>query len=145
MRLITILAIKFIICTLAFAIGLDLFFDASASDIISFSLFITIISYVVSDRMILPRLGNINTAVIDFLLVYMAVWIFGDILFESYLQLAWGSIVTASLFAGAELAIHRYLIRETMNDTGGQQQTGFNRNLAYGMEMAEEQDPRDKK
>lgn len=40
-----ILLIKFIACLIAFAVGLDLFFDATYLDIFSFSLLTTIMSF----------------------------------------------------------------------------------------------------
>ncbi|TXC90452.1 DUF2512 family protein [Metabacillus litoralis] len=102
----TILIIKFITCVIAFGLGLDLFFEATIIDILSFSLFVTVTSYIVGELIILPQLGRRAAAVVDFLLTYLSVWIFGSILFESYLQIAWGSIISAVIVTGAEIFIH---------------------------------------
>lgn len=102
----TILLIKFITCVIAFGLGLDLFFEATIIDILSFSLFVTVTSYIVGELIILPQLGKRAATVIDFLLTYISVWLFGSILFESYLQIAWGSIISAVIITGAEIFIH---------------------------------------
>jgi hypothetical protein len=139
----TVLFLKFITCLIAFAVGLDLFFDATIMDIVSFSLLITIVSYVIGDRIILPRLGNYNALAIDFFLTYTMVWIFGSVLLESYVQIGWGSLLSAILITGAEVIVHRILIKN--GEVTEQQKPGFNPNMAYGMEMGEEQDPRVKR
>lgn len=140
-----ILLIKFVSCLIAFAIGLDLFFDATLAEVISFSLLITVISYVVGDRMILTRLGNRNALVIDFFLTYISVWIFGSVVLNHYLQIAWGSIISATLITLAEVFVHRYVIKQSsLEEPAERLNGGFNPKLAYGMEMAEEQDPKRK-
>ena len=55
MKHITVLLVKFISCIIAFAVGLDLFFDANIVDILSFSLFVTVVSYMLGDRIVLPN------------------------------------------------------------------------------------------
>lgn len=144
MRNTTVLIVKFISCVIAFSIGLDLFFDATFADILSFSLLVTVVSYVLGDRILLPRLGNRNSLIADFFLTYTIVWIFGSVLLDNYLQIAWGSIISAIIITGAEVFVHRSL-RHEISAPDERQQTGFNRKLAYGTEFAEEQDPRDKK
>ncbi|TYR80587.1 DUF2512 family protein [Priestia megaterium] len=141
MKLLTILLIKFVTCLIAFAIGLDLFFEATIVDIVSFSLFVTIVSYMLGDRIILPALGNMAATTFDFVLTYMSVWIFGSILLENYLQIAWGSILSAAIITAVEVLVHRYSLTHFFADrTAANQRPRFNRKLAYGTEFAEEQD-----
>lgn len=140
---ILILLLKFITCLIAFAVGLDLFFDATIVDIVSFSLVVTIVSYVIGDRIILPRLGNSNALAVDFFLTYTCVWIFGSVLLESYVQIGWGSLLSAFLITGAEVIVHRILLKNSY--VAERQKSGFNPKMAYGMEMGEEQDPRIKR
>ncbi|RFU60766.1 YndM family protein [Peribacillus glennii] len=145
MKNMTALLVKFISCVVAFAIGLDLFFDADFADILSFSVVAAIVTYVVADRIILPRLGNRNALIADFFLTYTIVWIFGNVLLHSYEQIAWGSIISAVIITGGEVFVHRSLQSEAAAAPTGRQQSDFNRNLAYGTEFAEEQEPREKK
>ncbi|MED4533028.1 YndM family protein [Metabacillus fastidiosus] len=139
----TILIIKFITAVIAFAVGLDLFFDATITDILSFSLFVTIVSYIVGDKIILPRLGNRNAVVADFLFTYLSVWIIGSVLFDNYLQIAWGSIISAVIIGAAEVFVHLFLQRTIPNkpETEMHRQREGNFNLAYGTEFSEEQSP----
>jgi hypothetical protein len=144
MKQTTVLLVKFLSCIIAFAIGLDLFFDATIADILSFSVVVTVFSYMLGDRIILPNFGNTAATVVDFILTYMSVWIFGSILLDNYLQIAWGSILSASIITAAEVFIHRYLLNFiSARRTNERRQPGFNRKLAYGTEFAEEQDIRD--
>jgi hypothetical protein len=141
-----ILLLKFISCYLAFSIGLDLFFKADFIEISTFSLLLTVVSYMIGDRILLPRIGNGNAVVADFFLVYVSVWIFGQTVLNSYLQIAWGSIISAFIISGAEALIHRYMLkgsRMELNDN--LKRTQQNPKLAYGLEMAEEQEPIKKK
>lgn len=141
MKHITVLLIKFIACIIAFAIGLDLFFDASITEILSFSLFVTVTSYMIGDRIVLPNWGNAAATAVDFLLVYLSVWIFGNVLLDNYLQIAWGSILSALIIGAAEIFVHaRLLDRISPDQTRDRRSAGFNPRLAYGTEFAEEQD-----
>ncbi|WP_078414277.1 YndM family protein [Priestia abyssalis] len=142
----TVLLLKFISSVIAFTIALDLFFDATITDILSFSVFVTLASYMLGDRIILPNFGNVPASIVDFLLTYMSVWVFGSILLDNYLQIAWGSIISAILITGAEVFIHLYLLNYlAASQTKERPQIHFNRRLAYGTEFAEEQDIHDKR
>lgn len=136
----TVLIIKFITSVIAFGIGLDLFFDATMADILSFSLLVTVVSYIVGDRIVLLRLGNTNATLVDFLLTYMSVWIFGSVLLDNYLQIAWGSFISAVIISAVEIFVHRALAN-TVNEEG--RQTNFSSRLAYGTEFAKENDIHD--
>jgi hypothetical protein len=145
MKLLIILAIKFVSCMIAFAIGLDLFFDATIVDILSFSLFITLVSYIVGERFVLPYLGKRAATVADFLLTYLSVWIFGSILLENYLQIAWGSIIAATLVTATEVLVHQFADGNTRNlQLEREQKPLFTKPLAsFATEFAEEQNIED--
>ncbi|PWW25860.1 uncharacterized protein DUF2512 [Cytobacillus oceanisediminis] len=137
-----ILLLKFVSTVIAFAIALDLFFDAAFADIVSFSLLVTIMSYMIGDRIILPRLGNRNALIADFFLVYAVVWVFGSVLLNSYLQIAWGSVIAAAIITLSEVFIHRYLLnRMEVSQEEKRSESAMNPRLAYGMEAGEEKDP----
>ncbi|MFE8699862.1 YndM family protein [Cytobacillus sp. FJAT-54145] len=138
MKHLNVLLIKLISSILVFWIAFDLFFDATFSQILSFALLVTIVSYFIGDRILLPRLGNAQSVAIDFFLTYSIVWVFGSVLFESYLIVAWGSIISAALFAVSELIVHAYIARNVRLPVP-ERNTSFNQRLAY--EFAEEQDP----
>ena len=60
------------------------------------------------DKIILNRIGNTGAIMSDFLLTYLSVWIFGNILLDNYMQIAWGSILSAIVFTLSEVIVHRF-------------------------------------
>lgn len=138
-----IFIIKFAIAVIAFSAGLDLFFDATIVDILSFSLFVTVISYIVGDRIILQHFGNRAATIADFLLTYLSVWIIGSVLLDNYLQIAWGSIISAIIITVAEVFIHMFLESRIPNkpETEVNRRSNINLNAAYGTEFSEEKNP----
>ncbi len=52
-----VLAIKFVTCLIAFTAGLDLFFNATLAEIISFSVFVTAVTFILGEQIILPQMG----------------------------------------------------------------------------------------
>lgn len=136
------LIVKFVTCLVAYAVALDLFFNATWVDIVWFSVLMTIVSYLV-DRILLSRIGNKNALIADFILSYMVVWIFGSVLLDNYLQIAWGSIISAVFITAGEFFVHR-LIHGSMPE-GSQEKNAVPDRLAYGMEMSEEHEPLKKK
>lgn len=142
MNQMTILLIKFITSLVAFSIGLDLFFDATIVDIVSFSFLVTVVSYAIGDRIVLPRVGRTNALVTDFFLTYTMVWIFGSVILENYIQIGWGSLLSAFLITGGEYFVHRSLLKDNEETYT---QKAFNPKMSYVMEMSEEQNPRIKR
>jgi len=137
------LIIKFVVCLVAYGLGLDLFFNATWVDILLFSVLTTVVSYLAGDRILLFRIGNKDALIADFLLTYMIVWIFGSVLFNNYMQIAWGSIISAVIITAGELFVHRMLLGSRQE--GDQQRRVASNRLAYGMEMSEENEPLKKK
>ncbi|MBS4172735.1 YndM family protein [Bacillus sp. FJAT-49736] len=139
MRHITALIIKFVTCLIAYAVGLDLFFDATWVQVVWFSAFTTIVSYLGGDWIMLSRIGNRNSLIVDFLFSYMVVWIFGSVLLADYLQIAWGSIISAVIITAGEFFVHRLL--ENARPEENPNRSNVRNRLAYGLEMSEENDP----
>ncbi|WP_066048088.1 DUF2512 family protein [Robertmurraya korlensis] len=143
---IRIILIKLITSVIIFTIAFDLFFEAGASEILSFSILVTIVSYFIGDKIILPMVGNRAAAVIDFFTVYAIVWIFGNILLHSYEQIAWGSIMAATLIGVTEVAVHLIILGRLSQTTSIERKNPLrpSQKLAFGTEFAEESDPRKK-
>ncbi|MCK6256210.1 YndM family protein [Fictibacillus sp. KIGAM418] len=140
-----VILIKFIVSLIAFSIGLDLFFDATLTDIISFGVTVTAVSYILADRILLPRIGSTNTLMAEFILTYMIVWIFGAILLHGYLQIAWGSAISAIIITAAEVYVHRYLLKHLPERKREIRHHGATPKLRFVTEFAEDDDPTRKK
>lgn len=120
---------------------MDLFFNATIVDILSFSVAATAISYLLVDRIALKYIGNSSATVVDFLLTYMSVWIFGGPLLNNYMQIAWGSVLSAFIIIPAEVLVHNYILQDNPDwATNESRQAVFARNLAFNTEFAEEQE-----
>ncbi|MGI8385036.1 YndM family protein [Robertmurraya sp. P23] len=141
-----IILLKFVACIIIFTIAFDLFFEAGISEVLSFSILVTIVSYFIGDKIILPRVGNRAAVVIDFFTVYAIVWIFGNVLLHSYEQIAWGSIIAATFIGISEVFVHLFLIGrlEPSTPTERKRPLRTSQKLAFGTEFAEESDPRKK-
>ncbi|MBM4765479.1 DUF2512 family protein [Bacillus sp. B15-48] len=135
MKNLSVLLLKFLSSLVVFWISFGLFFDTSFAYIASFAFLVTIVSFFIGDRILLPRIGNLNSVVVDFFLIYFVVWIFGGPLLESYIQVAWVSITSSFLIAGSELFVHSYMLKNMNLTTPG----SFQNRFAY--EFAEEQHP----
>jgi hypothetical protein len=69
----------------------------------------------------------------------MSVWIFGSILLDNYLQIGWGSIISATIVTLAEVFVHLFLQdRITVGQATERRSTSMNPTLAFGTEFAEE-------
>jgi hypothetical protein len=139
-----VLVLKFVTCVVAYAVGLDLFFNARWTDVVLFSVTTTAISYLAGDRILLSRIGNRNALIADFLLSYTVVWIFGSVLLHNYMQIAWGSIISAVIITAGEYFVHRILLGSKTVQNQHRNSVSDHR-LAYGMEMSEENEPLKKK
>ncbi|HSU79963.1 MAG TPA: YndM family protein [Candidatus Angelobacter sp.] len=145
MRTLMVLVMKFVCALIAFTVGLNLFFNATITEIISFSLLTTLVSYFLGDLLILPNLGNATATVVDFILTYVVIWVFGSVVLHNYLQIAWGSILSAAIITLGEIFIHYYLINQTDLNKSAEKRT-FNPSLdraTYMTEFAEENEYND--
>lgn len=136
--------IKYIATFIAYYIGINLFFNATLTEVLSFSLLSTILSFFLVDRLVLPRYGKFDAAVADFILIYLSIWIFGNVFLHSYLQIAWGSVISAVLFTISEVFVHRYIVVDLFTDSRYKRtKTAFNNKIAYGSEFGDDEKFRD--
>ncbi|MDN4524588.1 YndM family protein [Fictibacillus fluitans] len=137
-----VILLKFIVCLIAFSVGLDMFFNATLTDIISFSVTTTVATYILADRILLPRLGKGNTLMAEFLLTYSIVWLFGSILLHSYLQIAWGSAISAVIITAGEVYVHKFLAKHIpIKKEEMHSHPGTTPKLRFVTEFAEDEDP----
>ncbi|WEG10818.1 YndM family protein [Pullulanibacillus sp. KACC 23026] len=145
MKSLMIMLLKLVVCLIAFTVGLDLFFRATITEIVSFSILVTIVSYLIGDRILLPIFGNATATIIDFFIAYGVVWLFGGLVLNSYLQIAWGSVISAVIITVGEVFLHYYLLSnaerlrlEQSTRWNGDHVRGTEQKMTYMMEFAEE-------
>ena len=115
MNTVRALIIKFVMITAVLWIVLGLY-GFTFGDIIVSSVLITGVSYIIGDRIILPRFGNVAATIADFGLVFVMLWAFGSYLFEPQVGLGTASFISAIIIAIGEALFHRYLERDVQDD-----------------------------
>lgn len=99
--------IKFIVSLILLYIVLGLFYAISFSNIFVITLLLVVASYSLGDMVILPRTNNIVATISDFVLTYLVVWLFGDILWLLGDNIGAG-IFTAALITSVGVALFEF-------------------------------------
>ncbi|RFU70405.1 DUF2512 family protein [Peribacillus saganii] len=104
----TALFVKFISVLSVLAIILALFYAHSFGSVLSISIFLTIIGFIVGDLYVLPKTSNITATIIDFGLAFMVIWI------TSRAAGYQGKAVEASFFSAIAVSIVEYLFHKAL-------------------------------
>ncbi|WP_075619064.1 YndM family protein [Paenisporosarcina indica] len=100
--------IKWIMVLAVLWIVLGWFYGVSFTDILFTSVVLTVVAYV-ADVYILPRVGNVFAAILDFILAMAVIWFMGSFLFEGPIALGTASFISAIIITIGELMFHRYM------------------------------------
>lgn len=111
MKYIKALLIKFIMMTAILWIVLGTFFGISFLDILTTSVVLTGISFIIGDLLILPKFGNMWATVADFGLAFFGVWALGSFLFEQPVSLETISFFLAVAITVGEFFFHGGLMK----------------------------------
>ena len=138
------LIIKFIMITAVVWIVFGLF-GYTFGDILVASVLLTGVSYIVGDRIILPRFGNVVATIADVGLVFVMLWFMGAYLFEPQAGLGTASFIVAVIIGIGEAMFHRYLEREVLDDVTIPEEYDFRRSMLteFGSEEDFKHDDRD--
>jgi len=90
------------------------FYGVSFIDILLTSVVLTVVAYV-ADVYILPRVGNVFAAIMDFILATAVIWIMGSFLFEEPIALGTASFISAIIITIGELMFHRYMKKQVFD------------------------------
>ena len=77
--------------------------------ILTTSVLITGVSFIVGDIFILPRFGNTVATVADFGLTLAMIWLVNTYLFEPFVGLGTASLISAFVIALGEIFFHLYM------------------------------------
>ncbi|HWO74933.1 MAG TPA: YndM family protein [Bacillus sp. (in: firmicutes)] len=138
------LGIKFLLILAVLWLVLTVMFRMTFGNVFWISVVLTLISYYVGDRGILPRTNNTIASIADFGLAFLTIWAMAVMLVDvpDY------PYVTASLIAAAavtigEIFFHRYMAyadKDTADRNNGRTTPALREN--YAMETAEEFEPK---
>jgi len=109
------IVIKFIMITAVLWIVFGLF-GYSFGEVLVSSVLLTGGSYIVGDRIILPRYGNVVATIADLALVFIMLWFLGNYLFEPLEGLVTASLISTIIIGIGEALFHRFLEREVLDD-----------------------------
>lgn len=100
--------IKLIMTTAVLWIVLGVFYSVPTTNILIASVLLTVIGFL-GDIFVLPKIGNVWSAIGDFFLALVVVWILASNIFNATHTLATASFVSALLLMMGELFLHRYM------------------------------------
>jgi len=107
------LIIKFVIITASLLLILGAY-GVSIVNILLISTLITGVGFV-GDLLILPSIGNIKMAAIDFVLTFVVVWIMGALFFDNAIPLVTVSAISAIIIAFSEYPFHLYMLEQVIS------------------------------
>jgi len=106
--------IKWVMVLAVLWVVLGWFYGVSFIDILLTSVVLTVVAYV-ADVYILPRVGNVFAAIMDFILATAVIWIMGSFLFEEPIALGTASFISAIIITIGELMFHRYMKKQVFD------------------------------
>ncbi|PAV27946.1 hypothetical protein CIL05_18915 [Virgibacillus profundi] len=110
------LLIKFVMCTAVLWVVLGMFYGVSFGDILTISVLLTGVSYVVGDLFLLPRFENWGATLADLGLAFMGTWYLGLFLIEGNIALGNAAIISALIIAAGEFFFHKYMANEVLTE-----------------------------
>lgn len=119
MKHVKALLIKLVMCGAILLIILGGFYNVSYMSIITISILLTGISYVLGDLLILPNFENWGATLADFVLTFIGVWVLG---YVTPIPLPIAAGLSALFIAGGEYFFHKYMahhvLRKKLSGTG---------------------------
>src|SRR5690625_3132658 len=144
MEYVKALLIKFVMTTAVLWVVLGAFYGASFASIFILSLIIAGLSFVLGDLFILPKFENWGATISDFLLVFLAVWLYSaNVAIVNYPAIT-AAAMSAILISIGEVFFHKYVDSHILNvddRTGGRTQPPRTTEDHLQTEFGDEIDP----
>lgn len=134
------LIIKFIMITAILWFVLGLFYGVDFGEIITISIILTPLAYVIGDLLVLRYFNNTTATIADFGLSFITIWLIGVAIINEPI-----SVTTASLLSSIAIAIGEWFYHYYVNNQVFEGESKDKRplNETYSTEFAEEMDARD--
>jgi|SRR5699024_3200429 len=138
------LLIKFVMCLAVLWIVLGVFYNITFGHVLTLSLIITGVSFVLGDLYLLPRFENWGATIADFFLALAIIWLYSITFIDAIFPAVTAAALSALILSVGEIFFHRYVdsqILHVQDDTVNRddQMTVDDRNLQT--EFGEEIDP----
>lgn len=113
MKYIPTLLVKFIIITAVLWTILGFMFEVSFANVLITSIVLTGASFIIGDLYVLPKIGNVGAAMVDFVLALGGIWMLGLFLFdEPSIRLGTISLVSAVGISLGEILVHWFMAKQ---------------------------------
>lgn len=109
------LGIKFIYTSIIIFSLFGIFNNVSIGKLFIMSLMTTGISYIVGDLIVLPRIGNIRSTILDFGLSFLTVLILGGLFIITDIKITLASLAAAFFMMCIEPLFHTYMVERVFN------------------------------
>ncbi|WP_029191002.1 DUF2512 family protein [Ornithinibacillus scapharcae] len=103
------IGIKLIINLIVVFSIFGIFYDASLVSLLLISLITTAVAYVVGDRYLLKRFGNVKASIADFFLAFLTLAVLGALLIATDMPIVLASLFAAFLLTLTEPLLHVYM------------------------------------
>ncbi|WP_082676347.1 YndM family protein [Shouchella shacheensis] len=109
MRYISALIIKVILMTAILWIVLGGVFNVSMAGVLTITVVLTALSFILGDLYVLPKYGNMAAITVDFGLALAGIWVLGALLFGSTELFGEAALTAAAMISVGEWFLHRYM------------------------------------
>lgn len=134
------LIVKFVMITAILWFVLGLFYGVDFGEIITISIILTPLAYVIGDLLILRYFNNTAATLADFGLSFITIWIIGVAIINEPISVAAASLISSVAIAIGEWFYHYYVNNQVFEGDSKDHRT---LNEAYSTEFAEEMDVQD--
>ncbi|HZG72228.1 MAG TPA: YndM family protein [Chondromyces sp.] len=110
------LAIKGLMTLAVLFLVLGVGYDVGFGDILTLTLTLGIVSYLLGDLFILPRTNNLFATLADFGLSFLLLWALGDMIIEQNIPLLQAALLSSVAVAVGEWFFHRYMDRNVLDE-----------------------------
>ncbi|QKI80551.1 YndM family protein [Kroppenstedtia eburnea] len=115
-RVVKALLIKFAMTFVILWLVLASFRIVSFSSVITTSIVLTVVSFLIGDLLILPRLGNAVATMADLALTWFGIWVLAPGLLGPLVPLGAASFMSAFFIAMGEILFHKYMKNQVFMD-----------------------------
>lgn len=134
------LIIKFIMITAILWFILRLFFGVDFGEIITISIILTPLAYVIGDLLVLRYFNNTTATIADFGLSFITIWLIGAAIINEPISVATAALISSIAIAIGEWFYHYYVNNQVFE---GESKDKTTLNEAFSTEFAEEMDVQD--
>lgn len=103
------LIIKFIMCLAVLWLVLGVFYDMAFGHVLTLSLILTAVAFLLGDLFILSRFENWGATISDFILAFAAIWFYSVYIANATFPVVTAAAISALILSIGEFFFHKYV------------------------------------